>query len=373
MNTHADKAQENKNQSISNEGTEKTSRNASVFQFVDNRPEAIAQKKLLEIPNNSTQAKQMRAFKKMVENNTSSRTGQHESKSTNVVQRVSKIQMPLLEALLYERILTFLTEQHPDAPAGEREQSAVMSRTQTIHWLREKGNLGELDLNAAVGEGFAHFRDHMFQANAEGANDPADAQAAQWMGENTKLSPQHYQLVESALSLGNCHGLTFNHEDDLFNPDALTLIDNWHLIHDAPIAVFFQGNTLMHSTRLVHASYLHTLPNGPKFNCDPQTMLANSDYTSMFKLPEQLNELELFLQPIIDDRAVMDHIDQVEKILGYGSDKKIENAPTLYRQWSAISDENEQENKERKVGFIGRHQAQIDGIKATLTEMGVTI
>ncbi len=52
MNTHSDKTQENKGQSVSNAISQKSSSGESTFQFVDNRPEAIAQRKLQEIANN---------------------------------------------------------------------------------------------------------------------------------------------------------------------------------------------------------------------------------------------------------------------------------------------------------------------------------
>jgi hypothetical protein len=58
MNTHADKTQENKSQSLANEASQKQSGGESTFQFVDYRPEAIAQRKLQELANNSPQAKQ---------------------------------------------------------------------------------------------------------------------------------------------------------------------------------------------------------------------------------------------------------------------------------------------------------------------------
>jgi hypothetical protein len=48
MNTYADKTQENKSQSVANELSQKQSSKAT-FQFVDNRPEAVAQRKLQEL------------------------------------------------------------------------------------------------------------------------------------------------------------------------------------------------------------------------------------------------------------------------------------------------------------------------------------
>ncbi len=53
MNTYADKKQENKSQSVANTVAQKRSGDESLFQFVDNRPEAFAQRKLQEMSTNS--------------------------------------------------------------------------------------------------------------------------------------------------------------------------------------------------------------------------------------------------------------------------------------------------------------------------------
>lgn len=65
MNTQADKIQENKSHAVSALDSQMQSGDASTFQFVDNRPEAIAQRKLQEIANNSPRAIQMRVFQNM--------------------------------------------------------------------------------------------------------------------------------------------------------------------------------------------------------------------------------------------------------------------------------------------------------------------
>lgn len=66
MNTHVDKTQENKSQSISALSSEVQNSGESTFQFVDNRPETIAQRKLQEMANNSPKVSQLRAFQKMM-------------------------------------------------------------------------------------------------------------------------------------------------------------------------------------------------------------------------------------------------------------------------------------------------------------------
>lgn len=57
MNTHADKPQENKSQSVANSLSQKQSRVTSAFQFVDSRPEAIAQRKLQAMVNDYVKQK----------------------------------------------------------------------------------------------------------------------------------------------------------------------------------------------------------------------------------------------------------------------------------------------------------------------------
>lgn len=65
MNTHADKTQENKSQSVANAVSHRQSSSESTFQFVDNRPEAVAQRKLQELANNSPRARQLKAIQEI--------------------------------------------------------------------------------------------------------------------------------------------------------------------------------------------------------------------------------------------------------------------------------------------------------------------
>ena len=84
MNTHADKTQENKSQSVSNETSQKQGGGESTFQFVDNRPEAIVQRKLQEMANNSSHVSQLRAFQEMPNNSTQAqKTAQLQSMADN--------------------------------------------------------------------------------------------------------------------------------------------------------------------------------------------------------------------------------------------------------------------------------------------------
>ncbi len=59
MHANADKTQENKTQSAVNDTHQKQSSGESTFQVVNNRPEAIAQRKLQEMANNSSKVKRI--------------------------------------------------------------------------------------------------------------------------------------------------------------------------------------------------------------------------------------------------------------------------------------------------------------------------
>ncbi|MCA6432175.1 MAG: hypothetical protein IM574_01090 [Cytophagales bacterium] len=70
MNTYADKKDKNKSQSVANTVAQKQSNSESTFKFVDNRPEAIAQRKLQEMANNNPRVMQLRTIQKMANGNT---------------------------------------------------------------------------------------------------------------------------------------------------------------------------------------------------------------------------------------------------------------------------------------------------------------
>ena len=68
MNTHSDKTLENKSQTVANRLPKLQSKSESTFQFVDNRPEAIAQRKLQEAISNSPRVQQLKAYHEMANN-----------------------------------------------------------------------------------------------------------------------------------------------------------------------------------------------------------------------------------------------------------------------------------------------------------------
>ncbi|UII25811.1 DUF4157 domain-containing protein [Fulvivirga maritima] len=68
MNTYDNKTQKNKSQSAANAVGQKKSVSESTFQFVDNRPQTVTQRKLQEMANNSPQAKQAVQLQAMADN-----------------------------------------------------------------------------------------------------------------------------------------------------------------------------------------------------------------------------------------------------------------------------------------------------------------
>ena len=68
MKTQADRIQEDKSQSSSHSKSQFQSSGKSTFQFVDNRSEAIVQRKLQELANNSPHAKKIAQFQVMADN-----------------------------------------------------------------------------------------------------------------------------------------------------------------------------------------------------------------------------------------------------------------------------------------------------------------
>jgi len=77
MITHADKSQDNKNQSVSAAESLKKSGSESALQFVDNRPEALAQRRMQEMADHRPEAAAQLKTQELANN------------STPVIQRVT--------------------------------------------------------------------------------------------------------------------------------------------------------------------------------------------------------------------------------------------------------------------------------------------
>jgi len=83
MYVKVEKSKENESQSVTNYVTKNQSGGESTFQLVDNRPEAIAQRKLQAIANNSPKAMQLRAFQEIANSSQAKQAAQLQAMADN--------------------------------------------------------------------------------------------------------------------------------------------------------------------------------------------------------------------------------------------------------------------------------------------------
>jgi hypothetical protein len=146
MNTHADKTQENKSQSVAANSSQMQGGGESTFQFVDNRPEAVAQRKLQEMANNSPQVSQLMAFQDMANNSPQAKqAAQLQAMADNnsiltqnqpVVQCVvDPTQLKGRSKMLYDRLPIMLMESnYPD------EWKSFLQQAENVDELTERVN-----------------------------------------------------------------------------------------------------------------------------------------------------------------------------------------------------------------------------------------
>ncbi|GEM_PF-3621715 len=127
--THADKTQETQKKSVTNEVSQRHNSVDSTFQFVDNRPEAVAQRNLQEVVNNSPQVKQIAQLQAMT-NNYSARQQQPITQKNNtgivysVVQR--KVIVENKPAALIDNKTAYVNGTHVDV--GTEKADWVIDR-----------------------------------------------------------------------------------------------------------------------------------------------------------------------------------------------------------------------------------------------------
>lgn len=158
MNTHAEKTQENKSQAVANGFSQKQSSSESTFQFVDNRPEAIAQRKLQEMANNNPQLKQLKAIQEMANN-------------SNALQR---------------KVVQFNKKKIKCVTTGLFETSHLAkSEEDALTKGRERG----------VGQRYLHFmqRDYLQNVDSDFERQFADELKADiWNAPNAHVAPNNY-------------------------------------------------------------------------------------------------------------------------------------------------------------------------------------
>jgi len=102
MNAHTDKTQRNKSQSVANEVPHKQSGRNSTS-LVNNRPEAIAQRKLQETAKNSTQANQVNHLQSMANNYSSQQHQPIQKKASLELGRGERLVQKGAQSLVVQR------------------------------------------------------------------------------------------------------------------------------------------------------------------------------------------------------------------------------------------------------------------------------
>lgn len=133
MNSHANKAQENKSQSVANAVSQKQSGGASTFHFEDNRTEAIAQRKLQDMVDNSPRALQLKAFQEMSDK-------QMKTKQPPVQQ--------IIQARFYDPL-----------PDGGERWNILLDEIETLHGSKPLPNKDDIDEFITTAEGEWHGTD----------------------------------------------------------------------------------------------------------------------------------------------------------------------------------------------------------------------
>jgi hypothetical protein len=90
MSIHADKTEQNKTQTLDNLPVQKQNSNSAAFKFVDNRPAAIAQRKLQKAISDSPRVQHLKAYHEMANNYIANKIAQRKEKSSIPIQRTIK-------------------------------------------------------------------------------------------------------------------------------------------------------------------------------------------------------------------------------------------------------------------------------------------
>lgn len=169
MNTHADKKQKSKSQSVSNGESQIKSGSESTFQFVDNRPKAVAQRKLQEMANSSPQVKQATQFQASAENYSTEqqqpiqRRENTPEESKRAKPRWGKIQAEVEKSGEFNtaetraNVMSYL-EEHPE--------KAAMVNSAGGAWLANQMNLKEEGDRAGIGPTEAYMGKKEDQSSA---------------------------------------------------------------------------------------------------------------------------------------------------------------------------------------------------------------
>ncbi len=172
------------------------------------------------------------------------------------------------------------------APAGSSTAEAPLQRQLTVAGAQ----IAELPANvdpgahaALIAEWIAAdnlvFRDwqEVLAVAGGGAAALATHRAVQWLrGKGWNLDAAN--IVNSALTAQNCHGLTFGVDWAEFATIGQFLA-RWEEDGSARVLLCLKGNQVAHSARFEGGSWRQTLPGGPIFTCTRQQVAEFGGYT----------------------------------------------------------------------------------------------
>ncbi len=134
MNTLANQTQENKSKSIANDASQMQNSCEPDFQFVDNRPEVIAQTKLQEMANNSTRIKQLKTFQKIDNKGTRPDHTRNGNKSGNTMNTLSMCGKGVVQRVIATIGYDPLLVSNPDPLISEQHASIKRSLALLKGW-----------------------------------------------------------------------------------------------------------------------------------------------------------------------------------------------------------------------------------------------
>jgi hypothetical protein len=278
MNTHADKKQQHDSQAVANQLSIGQNGNPSSVQLVENKKESEEQSELMEIVNNSTQIKTLNSYQELANN--SPRVKQQLTVQAILDRSFSKSNQgkeKKNEPVLQAKLLIGQNKKQAN-PIQKADESDVIQRVVRVAGAVVAAAAIPADTDAAavatltgwIGDAAEDLRFATWAEATEvavgGAAVLADHRAVQWLRGMGWQIPRA-NIVNAALTAGNCHGLTFGAGGAAFIEfeSIQEVIDLWNANGTPNILVCLLNGQVAHSATHTAAGWQQTLPEGPTF------------------------------------------------------------------------------------------------------------
>lgn len=285
MNTHVDKTPENKSQSVANEVSQKQSSSVSTFHFVDNRPEAIAQRKLQEIVNSKSRSQKMTQTKVV-------------GKDTVQLMRGARPPGMVHKGDLWVHLL-----------GQDRHGTSTSQDSATPVDPYEEYLNGDTPVKDEY-----HDDEFEFEEQNKG-NFP---NGVKFIREHTDYDINHVFFENDDLTPEICHSLTFGRGINELHSVQETL-DLWNQIGRPNILVCIKNDQVAHTALRVGDHYRQTLPGGPIFKT--KKAYLKSKYPECFELPYEREALVTKGRLIDPDIHAQEECDKLLSVLGEAIEK----------------------------------------------------